>query len=612
MFLVMKAARWRAVQKVAALLVIAVVTLAGLSIGESVSAHTDFAGSTPSDGEVVTDPVTLVTLVFTGESEQAGEGFVVLDASGQVRAPIAVSSLDNKVFTLTFDPPLTGGEIGVKWSVRAADAHPIEGAFSFTVLAPSPAGAVPATVPTTTIDVNTTATSNADMSQMSADGSMSMDEMMSMDETMPMDEMMSMDEFLAVESARPGESQATIGRLFSFAGIAMAIGGIAFAATTLRGDSTEIRSLVNGLRIVGGAITIGAAIEYGGVARIAGESLLGYWTSSPGFATVLRMLAGLAIAAGLAATTVGIRPSRKLKPLSSAPNTTGDLEEVGGFWEPQNPRPQQQPANQRVPNETLSGAPDRPHDAPYRFTDPGLVMARQRASADSFDRPTESITQLSRRAEPKPTRQRQAVTHKQNNAVDRSRNTSTEPARRWVADRSSALAFAGCSAAVVSFWFDGHTVSKGFRPLHGIANSVHVVAGSVWMGGVVAMAAVMWMRHRRGVASRALELVVRFSAVASVALGAVIVAGLIMAVSVLDSVGELTGTEWGQVLLLKTAAAGLAIVGGAYNHFRLLPALQADPDSPVLHEQLRSVITAEAIMLSFVVVVTAWLVSSAT
>jgi methionine-rich copper-binding protein CopC len=522
MFLVMKAADRRVLQKVAALIVIAVVTLAGLSFGQSVSAHTDFAGSTPSNGEVVTDPITLVTLVFTGESEEAGEGFVILDASGQVRAPIAVSSLDNKVFTLTFDPPLAGGEIGVKWSVRAPDAHPIEGVFSFTVSAPSPAGATSATVPATTIDVSTTATSNSDMSQMSADGSMSMDEMMSMEE------------FLAVDSARPGESQATIGRLFSFAGIAMAIGGIAFAATTLRGDSTEIRSLVNTVRIVGGAITIGAAIEYGGVARIAGEPLLGYWTSSPGFATVLRMLAGLAIAAGLAATTVGIRPSRKLKPLSSAPNTTGGLEKVGGFWEPQSPRPRQQPVSRRVPNETLSGAQDRPYDAPYRFTDPGLVMARQRAAENSFDRPTEAITRLPRRPEPKPTRQRQAVTHKQNDAVDRSRNTSTEPARRWITDRSSALAFAGCGAAVISFWFDGHTVSQGFRPLHAIANSVHVVAGSVWMGGVVAMAAVMWMRHRRGVAPRALELVVRFSSVASVALGAVIVAGLIMAVSVLD------------------------------------------------------------------------------
>jgi methionine-rich copper-binding protein CopC len=605
MFLVMKAAHRRVLQKVAALLVIAVVTLAGLSVGQSVSAHTDFAGSTPSDGEVVTDPITLVTLVFTGESEEAGEGFVILDASGQVRAPIAVSSLDNKVFTLTFDPPLAGGEIGVKWSVRAPDAHPIDGAFSFTVSAPSPAGAVPATVPTTTIDVKTTATSNADMSQMSADGSMTMDG------TMTMDEMMSMEEFLAVDSAQPGESQATIGRLFSFAGIAMAIGGIAFAATTLRGDSTEIRSLVNGVRMVGGAIAIGAAIEYGGVARIAGEPLLGYWTSSPGFATVLRILAGFAIAAGLAAPTVAVRPPRKLKPLSSAPNATGNLEDVGGFWAPISARTRDQPVSQRAPNETLSEARDRPHSTPQAFIDPGLIMARRQAAANTFDRPTEAMTRVPRRALPKQSRSCQATATEQTHAADGARNPSTEQVRRWVADRSSALAFAGCGAAVISFWFDGHTVSKGFRPLHAIANSVHVVAGSVWMGGVVAMAAVMWMRHRRGVAPRALELVIRFSSVASVAVGAVIVAGLIMAVSVLDSVGELTGTEWGQVLLLKTAAAGLALVGGAYNHFRLLPALDADPDSPVLHEQLRSVITAEAIMLSFVVVVTAWLVSSA-
>ncbi|WP_395156986.1 copper resistance CopC/CopD family protein [Ilumatobacter sp.] len=565
MFIVVKAASRRALQKIAALLVIAVVTLVGLSIGGSVSAHTGFAGSTPSNGEVVDNPVTLVTLVFTGESEEAGEGFVVLDASGQVRAPIAVSTLDNKVFTLTFDPPLAGGEIGVKWTVRAPDAHPVEGAFSFTVTAPSSAGAVPATVPAITIDASTTATTGMDMSQMSSA------------------DMMSMDEFLAVESARPGESQATIGRLISFAGIALAIGGMYFARTTLRGSSTEIRSLVNAVKIVGGTITIGAAIEYGGVARIADEPLLGYWTSSSGFATVLRMLAGVAIAAGLAATTVRIRPSRKPKPLSSAPNTTGGADKTRGG-----------------PSAGTNG-----------FTDPGLFLARQQAAAHTVDRPAEPTTQLPRQSTTKPLQPRQASTDEKNQAADGPRNQSPEPLRRWVADRSSALAFVGCGAAVISFWFDGHTVSKGFRPLHAIANSVHVVAGSVWMGGVVAMAAVVWMRHRRGVPPRALELVVRFSSVAAVALGAVIVAGLIMAVSVLDSVGELTGTEWGQVLLLKTAAAVLAIGGGAYNHFRLLPALDADPDDPMLHEQLRSVITAEAIMLCFVVVVTAWLVSSA-
>ena len=84
-----------------------------------------------------------------------------------------------------------------------------------------------------------------------------------------------------------------------------------------------------------------------------------------------------------------------------------------------------------------------------------------------------------------------------------------------------------------------------------------------------------------------------------------------MAFLVLDSLGELTGTSWGQILLLKTAAVGIAMIGGAYNHFRLLPALEADPESPELLAELRSTITAEAIVLVFVVTVTAWLVAAA-
>ena len=173
------------------------------------------------------------------------------------------------------------------------------------------------------------------------------------------------------------------------------------------------------------------------------------------------------------------------------------------------------------------------------------------------------------------------------------------------------MAFVGVALAVVSFWFDGHTVTKGFRVLHALANSVHVVAGSVWVGGVVSMAMVLWARHRAGRPSDALGLVVRFSAVASVALGAVVVAGLVMAIAILDSFGELTSTPWGQTFLLKSAAAAIAMAAGAYNHFRLMPALERDPDDEVLHQSVRSTVTAEAIMLGFVVVVTAWLVAAA-
>ena len=181
----------------------------------------------------------------------------------------------------------------------------------------------------------------------------------------------------------------------------------------------------------------------------------------------------------------------------------------------------------------------------------------------------------------------------------------------WWRPRSSPIALVGVAAILVSFWFDGHTVSKGPRLVHSLLSSVHVAAGSVWAGGVVSMAVVAWWRYRRGEPTRAAELIVRFSSVATIALAAVASAGMVMAVFVLDSFGELTGTEWGQILLLKTAFVAIAAGGGAYNHFRLLPALEAAPDDEELAAELRSTVTAEAIILAFVVIVTAWLVAAA-
>jgi len=469
-----------------------VVALIGITIGSGVaSAHTSFDSSNPPDGAVLAEPVDEILIAFTNPATEAGDGFVVLDPSGQLRAPSSVTTEDGTVFRLAFDPPLDGGQVGVRWSVRAGDTHPIEGSFSFTV-GDAIAGAASAA-----------AAPGHDMSSMSAE---------------EMAAMTSMDEFLAVDQSPPGESLARIGRLVSFAAIVLGIGAIAFAATTLRGSRDEIDSLITAVRILGGVLVVGAIVEYAGVARIADDAITSAWTSSAGFATLLRAVAGAMIAFGLVATTTPLRT--RTRALSAA-SRAAVLDERTG----------------------------RVEDAP---------------------------------------------------AV-----------RRWTPDRSSVVAFVGVGLAVVSFWFDGHTVTMGFRVLHAFANSVHVIAGSVWVGGVVTMAILLWSRHRAGRPSDALGLVVRFSAGASVALGAVVAAGLVMAIAILDSFGELTSTQWGQTFLLKTAAASIAMAAGAYNHFVLLPALERDPDDEVLHRSVRSTVTAEAIMLGFVVVVTGWLVAAA-
>jgi len=506
------------------------------------SAHTDFVGSNPANGDVVDGPVSQIVLEFTGESTEAGDGFVVLDADGQLRRPDSVVSDDAKTFLLNFDPALSGGQIGVRWSVRAGDSHPIEGSFSFT------AGLAPPTSPPDTT-TGTSVADNASVDTIAPESPTTIpvqksDPIDTSAETAGMDgsggsppattgAAVDMAAFLDVDDSRPGETRANIGRTVTLLATVFALGGLAVAFATLRGPASEIGWLLRGVRIAGAALALGAAVEYVGVARIAGDALSSAWSTSAGAATTMRLIAGIAIAAGVAATTIGVR-QRTPRPLSAAVGTDN------------------------------TAAPKRPATS-HHLDD---------------DQPTTSTS-------------------------------GTRDVARWAPDRRSALGLAGAALLVASFWFDGHTVTEGFRPLHALANSVHVVAGSIWAGGVIAMAAIMWRRRRHRRPSGALDLVVRFSSIAAVALGAVVAAGLVMAFLIAGSFSDITGTEWGQTLMLKTAGAGVAMAFGAWNHFRLLPALEAHPDDAELQRTARSTVTAEAIVLAFVVVVTASLVAAA-
>ena len=437
-----------------------------------VAAHTGFESSTPANGATVAEPVIDVTIVFTGPATPVGDGFVALDPDGTIRTPSNVATDDDMTFRLEFEPPLVGGAIGVRWEVQAPDAHPIEGAFSFTVTAVAPTTATTTTEATAIVDDAETTTATAGTTT----------------GTVPQT---SLEDFLTVDNSRPGETTQLIGRIITLLAATLALGGIAFLATTFRGSTSELQTSIGVLRALGALVSIGALIEYVGLVSDADESFTSAWTSTPGVAMGLRLLGGVLLAAGL-----------------------------------------------------------------------------------------------------------------------RSVSSSSTPNERWVPG-SSPVALGGAAVILASFWFDGHTVSKGIRPIHALVNTVHVGAGAVWVGGIVALASIIWRRSRRGAPTRAAELVVRFSHIATVALVAVIGAGGVMAITVLDSLGELTSTEWGQILLLKVGAVAVAACFGTYNHFRLRPALEAAPGDPALVARLRAVLTAEAIVLGFVVGVTAWLVTAA-
>lgn len=183
--------------------------------------------------------------------------------------------------------------------------------------------------------------------------------------------------------------------------------------------------------------------------------------------------------------------------------------------------------------------------------------------------------------------------------------------RAWRVDGRLAPVALGVIAALVSFAFDGHTVTEGTRPVTALMAVVHVGAAAVWGGGLLMLAHVLWRRHRMGVPVRALQLAVRFSVVAAAAFVVAGAAGLVLSVIILDSVSDLWSTPWGRLLLAKVGVVAAAGAAGAYNHGVLIPQMLAAPEDPDLTSTFRRAVTIEAAAMGVIVIITALLVVSA-
>lgn len=497
--------------RLAVLPVIAV--LASIGTGQIASAHTDFDSSSPADGAVIDGPLSEVVVNFTNAAQPAGDGFQLLDPSGTVRAPSSIDETDGTSFVLGFDPPLDTGTYGLRWSVQAGDAHPIEGAFSFDVV-----GAQPTTVPADANEAGPPTTAAAPPTSGAMD-------MADPDHATMSGE--SLDTFLDVGSADTGaDAVGRAGRTMSILGMIFGVGVLAALVWTVRGHRDELISQLNWVRLAGLAVFTGGLIEYAALTENDPTETLGaLLTSKPGLATALKMVGGLAV--------------------------------MFGFHE--------RAGRVVAPAHSLSAAV--------------ATDLAPRAEGASFS----------------------AARH-----VDRAEE------HRWTPTSTAAVGLAGYALVLISFWFDGHTVSKGPWAFHSLVNFVHLGAAAVWGGGVFAMTTTAWMRRRRSERLGLAAMVVRFSSIATVSLAAVIVAGLVMTWMVLDSPGDLFGTPWGRILVAKTAVVAVAAGLGGYNHFRLRPALEQRPDDPRLAKELRVSLSVESAVFVTVVVLTAILVASAT
>jgi copper transport protein len=151
------------------------------------------------------------------------------------------------------------------------------------------------------------------------------------------------------------------------------------------------------------------------------------------------------------------------------------------------------------------------------------------------------------------------------------------------------------------------------------ANVVHVTSMAVWVGGVAMLLFALPAATRvldRGDRSLMLATcVARFSAIALVAVGALVASGTAQAIVELDAFSDLTGTAFGRSILIKIGLLAALIGLGAWNRQRARPrlrALAAERAAPgAVGVALRRSLRAEIVLMVVVLSVTAALVSYA-
>jgi copper transport protein len=127
--------RVRAVRVLLALLL----AVAGALFGTAApaSAHAALLGSDPAQGSVVGKAPTQVTLTFSEKVALSDGSLRVLDPKGQRVDTGQASNLSGTMYGVKLHAGLARGTYTVTYQVVSADSHPVSGAFTFSIGAPS-------------------------------------------------------------------------------------------------------------------------------------------------------------------------------------------------------------------------------------------------------------------------------------------------------------------------------------------------------------------------------------------------------------------------------------------------------------------------------------------
>ncbi|GAA1222585.1 MULTISPECIES: copper resistance CopC/CopD family protein [Streptomyces] len=119
------------------LLLLLAVTGALLAGAAPVSAHAALTGSDPKQGAVVEKAPTRVSLTFSEEVAMSDGSVRVLDPAGKRVDTGKTTDLGGTTYGVPLHSGLPDGTFTVAYQVVSADSHPVSGAFTFSIGAPS-------------------------------------------------------------------------------------------------------------------------------------------------------------------------------------------------------------------------------------------------------------------------------------------------------------------------------------------------------------------------------------------------------------------------------------------------------------------------------------------
>ncbi len=163
------------------------------------------------------------------------------------------------------------------------------------------------------------------------------------------------------------------------------------------------------------------------------------------------------------------------------------------------------------------------------------------------------------------------------------------------------IAFAAAGAMLADV-LGSHAAAGSTPGLDVIVQTLHILAVGLWIGGLACLLLVI---RRRPADEASAITAARFSRLATIGIAVVAITGLLRAISEIGTLDALVSTDFGRLVLAKTALLGVIAGLGAINRFRNVPAARRSLTG------LRRVGSVEVLVAATVVLLAATLVNVA-